>query len=189
MQNALLFLLRAVTELYLATFLLRFIMQWVRADYYNPAAQFILKVTSPLVIPARRILPSIRGLDFPTLVVLALLECVVTWLLIAIATGGAVGLGGALTIGAFLTFVVLRLINLTLTVYTIVILVYALLSFVNRGYNPIETWLGQIAEPLLKPVRRVVPPIGGLDLSPLIVILLLQAVRIALSQSLPLFLH
>ena len=187
MQNALLFLLKTVAELYLATFLLRFIMQWVRADYYNPAAQFILKVTSPLVIPARRFLPSIKGLDFPTLVVLALLQCVVTWLLIAVATGGAVGPGREMSVASFLAFVALGLVNLTLMVYTLVILVYALLSFVNRGYNPIETWLGQIAEPLLKPVRRVIPPIGGLDLSPLIVILLLQAVRIALP--LPLFLR
>src|SRR5690606_21377634 len=119
MQNALLFLLKTIAELYLATFLLRFIMQWVRADYYNPAAQFILKVTSPLVIPARRLLPSLRGLDFPTLVVLALLQGVVTWLLIAVATGGAVAVGRELTVGAFLGFVALRLVNLTLMVYTI----------------------------------------------------------------------
>jgi YggT family protein len=187
MQNALLFLVKTIAELYLATFLLRFIMQWVRADYYNPAAQFILKVTSPLVIPARRFLPSIRGLDFPTLVVLTVLQCAVTWLLIAVARSGAVDVGSGPTIGAFFAFVALGLVNLTLMVYTIVILVYALLSFVNRGYNPIETWLGQIAEPVLKPVRRVIPPIGGLDLSPLLVILLFQAVRIALP--LPFYLH
>lgn len=181
MQNALFFLVKTIAELFLATFLLRFIMQWVRADYYNPLAQFILRVTSPLVVPARRILPSIRGMDFPTLVVLALLQCATTWLLIVIAgTGGTIGTGVGIGVATFLSYVALGLVNLTLMLYTIVILVYALLSFINRGYNPIETWLGQIAEPLLKPVRRVIPPIGGLDLSPLIVILLLQAVRIAL---------
>ena len=73
MQSALIFIVRALTDFYLLTFLLRFLMQWVRASYYNPLAQFVFKVTSPLVIPARRVVPSIAGLDTATLVVLAVL--------------------------------------------------------------------------------------------------------------------
>ena len=63
---------------------MRFILQWVRADYYNPLAQFVLKVTNPLVVPARRLLPSAGGIDLPTLVVLIALEALITWLLIAL---------------------------------------------------------------------------------------------------------
>ena len=76
---------QTIGDLYLLTYLLRFVLQWVRADYYNPLAQFVLKVTNPLVVPARRLLPSAGGIDLPTLVVLIALEALVTWLLIALS--------------------------------------------------------------------------------------------------------
>ena len=81
MQSALIFLFKTLADLYLLTFLLRFIMQWVRASHYNPLSQFVFKVTNPLVVPARRVLPSVAGLDTPTLVVLIALELVVTFVL------------------------------------------------------------------------------------------------------------
>jgi YggT family protein len=117
--------------------------------------------------------------DVATLAVLVVLEAAVTWFLLVIAAPSALG---RITVAAFLGSVAIGLVLLVLQVYTFVILIYALMSFLNRGYNPIQTWLGQIAEPLLKPVRRAIPPISGLDLSPLIVLLLLQAARIALSS-------
>ena len=82
MQSALIFLFKTLADLYLLTFLLRFIMQWVRASSYNPFSQFVFKVTNPLVVPARRVLPSVAGLDTPTLVVLIVLEIVVTFVLL-----------------------------------------------------------------------------------------------------------
>ena len=174
MQSSLIFLVKTLTDLYLLTLLLRFILQWVRASYYNPLAQFVLKVTSPLVVPARRILPSIAGLDVPTLVVLIALECVATWLLTLLA-------GDSPAIGVFLLYVLLRLVALTLWFYTVALLVYVVLSWLgDRGAGPMGVVLGELVEPLLRPVRRVLPPIAGLDLSPLLVMLLLQAVIIAL---------
>lgn len=174
MQSALIFLVKTLTDLYLLTFLLRFIMQWVRADYYNPLAQFVLKVTSPLVVPARRVLPSIGGLDTPTLFVLLVLEIAATWLLLRLA-------GLTLPVGELLFYSLLRLIALTLWFYTVALFIYVLLSwFGDRGMNPMSAMLGQLVEPVLRPVRRLVPLIGGLDLSPLVVILLLQAAMIAL---------
>jgi YggT family protein len=174
MQSALIFLFQTLTDLYLLTFLLRFIMQWVRANYYNPFAQFILKVTNPLVVPARRVLPSIGGLDTPTLVVLFVLEIAATWLLLRL-------LGASFPIANLLLFSLLRLVRLTLWFYTVALFIYVLLSwFGDRGANPMSALLGQIVEPVLRPVRRVLPPIGGLDLSPLVLILLLQAATIAL---------
>jgi uncharacterized protein YggT (Ycf19 family) len=85
MQSALIFLVKTLADLYLLTFLLRFIMQWVRASYYNPLSQFVFKVTNPLVVPARRVLPSVAGLDTPTLVVLVILEIAVTFALLRLA--------------------------------------------------------------------------------------------------------
>jgi YggT family protein len=174
MQNALLFLIKTIADLYLLTYLLRFILQWVRADYYNPLAQFVLKVTNPLVVPARRILPSAGGVDLPTLVVLVALEALVTWLLIALV-------GMRVPVIAFAWYVLLRLVSLTLWFCLVSIFIYVILSWVGqRQYNPIGAILGQIVEPLLRPARRILPPIGGLDLAPLLVLILLQALVIAL---------
>lgn len=174
MQNALLFLVKTITDLYLLTYLLRFIMQWTRADFYNPLAQFIVRVTNPLVVPARRVIPGAAGVDMPTLIVLLGLEALATLVLLGIV-------GFSVPVANFIVYVVLRLINLTLWFYTIAIFVYVILSWIGQSrYNPIGEVLGDLIEPVLRPVRRIIPPIAGLDLSPLIVLLLLQAVAIAL---------
>jgi len=174
MQTALIFLVKTLADLYLLTFLLRFILQWVRAGYYNPLSQFVLKVTSPLVVPARRVLPSVAGLDVPTLVVLIVLESIATWLLIALA-------GFSVPIPTFLVYVLLRLVALTLWFYTVALFAYVISSwFGSRGGNPLAIVLGELVEPVLRPVRRLLPPIGGLDLSPLLIMLLCQTAVIAL---------
>jgi YggT family protein len=170
---ALIFLVKTFSDLYLLTFLLRFIMQWVRADFYNPFAQFIVRVTNPLVVPARRLLPSIRSLDAPLLILLVLLEALATWLLLLVA-------GLSVAPSYFVALVALRLINLLLWFYTIAIIVYAILSWVGQSYSPIGALLEDLVAPILRPVRRFLPIIGGLDLSPLLVLILIQAARIAL---------
>jgi len=174
MLNAAFFLIKSLSDLYLATFLLRFVLQRVRADFYNPLSQFVVKATNPLVVPARRFIPSAGGIDVPTLIVLVALECLVTWLLLALV-------GGAPNVETFLLFVLLRLASLTLWLYSISILVYVILSWVAQAsYSPIAMLLGQVVGPILRPVRRILPSIAGLDLSPLVVLLLIQALMIAL---------
>jgi len=181
MRSALLFLVKTLTDLYILTFLLRFILQWTRASYYNPLAQFVLKVTAPLVVPARRLLPSARGIDVPTLVVMILLECGATLLLMALV-------GDRMTPAEFAWVVILRLIALALWFYVVALFIYVLLGwFSNRAYSPMGTMLGEVVEPALKPVRRVLPPIAGLDLSPLLLSIVLLAVLTALP--LPLYLR
>jgi YggT family protein len=171
---SLIFLVRTLGDLYLLTFLLRFIMQWVRADFYNPLAQFVVKATNPLVVPARRIIPSAGGADLATLLVLVILQAMLTWTLLFL---------GSLSTptSTFLLLVPLRLINLTLWFYTVSIFVYILMSWLSQsGYSPISRMLAELNEPLLGPVRRLLPPIGGLDLSPLLVLIFIQAIRLAL---------
>ncbi len=181
MTSALIFLIRTLADLYLLMFLLRFILQWVRASYRNPLSQLVQKVTSPLVVPARRVLPSVAGLDLPTLVVLIVLEGIVTFLLITIARY-------SVSIPSLLFLVVLRLVSLTLWFYFGALLVYVLLTwFGDRGNGPMRSVLAEIVEPLLRPVRRILPPIAGFDLSPVLVMLVCQAGIIALA--LPLFLR
>lgn len=174
MQGALIFLIKTLADLYLLTFLLRFILQWVRASYYNPLSQFVLRVTAPLVIPARRVLPSVAGVDLPTLVVLVLLETLVTWVLFKLV-------GATPALGDLAFYTLLRLVALALWFYVIALFVYAVLSWLgDRSRNPIAAVLADVVEPILTPVRRIVPPIGGLDLSALLVLLVCQAAIIAL---------
>src|SRR5690606_28059310 len=133
-----------------------------------------LRVTNPLVRPARRLLPAARGVDLPTLILLVALEAIATLILLGL-------MGRTLDAGAFVVTVVLRLVNLTIWFYTIAIFVYVILSWVGQGrYTPIGAFLADLVEPILRPARRIVPLIGGLDLSPLLVLVLLQALSIAL---------
>ena len=166
-------------DFYLLTFLLRLILQWVRASHYNPFAQLIYKLTSPLVIPARRVLPSFGALDTATIVVMIVLEILATWVLYRLA-------GVSLPIGPLLILSFLRLVELVLLFYTFALLIYVLLSwFGGGGRNPMAVLLGEIVEPVLRPARRLLPPIGGIDLSPLIVIVLLQFAMILLRSAAP----
>lgn len=181
MREPLVFIIKTLTDLYLLTFLLRFILQWIRADFYNPFAQTIVKITNPLITPVRRVVPTSRSVDVPTLVVLILLEAIVTWVLVYIG-GASVGLN------TLPLLVLYRLISLTLWFYSVSIFIYVILSWVGqRGYNPVGIVLGELNEPLLRPVRRMLPPIAGLDLSPLLILILLQAGLMAIP--LPIYLR
>jgi len=178
MTQSLLFIVDALSGLYISVFALRLILQWVRASYQSPLAQFVLQVTAPLVVPARRILPSVRGIDLPTLVVIFALECVATLLLYAIV-------GFTPAIDAFLVTVLLRLVALTLWLYCTLLFIYVVMSWLaGEMYNPSVATIYEIVAPLLRPFRRLLPPIAGFDLSPVIVIILLQAVIYALPRGL-----
>jgi YggT family protein len=192
MLDALIFLVQTLADLFLLAFLLRFIMQWVRANHYNPLSQVVFKVTNPLVIPARRVLPSVAGLDTPTFVLLFVLEIVVTFVLLRLAALSQSAIGAfaaaSLNVVDVLLYSVLRLISLTLLLYIGATFIYVLLSwFGDRGRNPMAALLGDLVEPVLRPVRRVLPPVSGLDLAPLIVTVVLYAIRMALP--LPYFLR
>jgi YggT family protein len=175
MQNALTFIFRTLLDLYIITFVLRFVLQWIRADVRNPLTQFILRVTNPLVIPVRRVVPPISGIDTATVLVILLLETLATAVLIQLACVGGTDPGQVVLIA------ILRLIHLLLRIYLVVILAYVVLSWISPGtYNPAANLLTAIAEPVLQPIRRLIPPIAGLDLSPLFAIIGIQAVTMLL---------
>lgn len=179
MTNAIHFLLGTIADLFILAFVLRLVLQAVRADFYNPISQAILRITNPLVIPARRFIPAAGKLDLATLVVIFALE-----LATVLALWGFQNLGQPLPfpgLGTLFNLALFRLLNLVLQFYFFAMLIYALLSwFGPHGQHPAGRLLGQLCEPLLRPVRRLLPPAGGLDFSVLIVLLLLQALQIAL---------
>lgn len=175
MRDALTFIFRTLLDLYIITFLLRFILQWIRADFRNPLTQFILKMTNPLVLPIRRFIPSAGGIDTATIILVFLLSLLMTLAMINFACVGSPG------VGQIVALTVLRLVYLTMRIYMFIILLYVILSWVSPGtYNPAVNLLSAIAEPILKPMRRIIPTIGGLDLSPLLVLIGIQALTMVL---------
>lgn len=173
MDQTLEFVRRTLFDLYVITFLLRILMQWAGAGYYsNPLTQFIVRVTNPLVVPFRRIVPPIGNLDTATVVVILLLELVATVVMV-----GATCAGGSYVLQVT-SMTILSTVYLTLNLFFFVLLAYAILSWINPNpYNPIANLLAAISEPVLQPIRRLVPPIGGLDLSVLFALIAIQALN------------
>jgi len=180
MTNALIFVLRTLTELYLFLYLLRFWLPFFRADFRNPVAQGVLRLTSPVIIPLRRVIPPFGRVDTATVLVAFLIEYLLIWVLLAIRGGSADVLTLTLTAIANLGILSFRL-------FFFVILIRVLLSWVApHNHNPITALLATIAEPILRPFRRILPPIGGFDLSPIFAIILLQAAIIVIQTYKPL---
>jgi YggT family protein len=173
-MQSILFLIRTLGDLYVMTFVLRFLLQWVRADFYNPLAQFVVRATNPLVVPARRLIPAAGGVDLPTLIAMVLLEAALIWTMFALVSVTVAPV-------AFVLYVVLRLISTTLYLYMLSIFLYVILSWIAPGgYHPVGRMLADLNEPLLWPLRRILPPIAGLDLAPMLAIILIIAARMAL---------
>ena len=180
MTQALYFILRTLTQLYLLLLVLRFWLPLFRADFRNPVAQGVLRLTSPLVIPLRRLIPPIGRVDTATVTVAFAIEYLLI-LVLLLLTGGSAG------IPAIAVTAILDLAILSLNLFFFVILVRIILSWVApHNYNPVTIMLGTIAEPILGPFRRLVRPIGGIDISPIFAIILLQAGVIILQTYRPL---
>jgi YggT family protein len=175
LSEALRFLLNVVFGLLVYTALLRFIMQWMRAPFRNPVGQAVSALTDWAVKPLRKVLPGFGGYDWASLVVAWVLQAlwlvalsVLTMPLATLASGSAAGLIAVLA--------VIELLKAALWIVIVAVFVQALLSWVAPD-GPLAGVLNALTFPLLTPIRRVLPPLGGvLDLSPLIVIVLAQLV-------------
>ena len=148
------FLVKTVIDLYVMILLLRIWMQWARTDFYNPLSQFIVKVTQPIVGPLRRVIPSLGPIDSSSLLVAFLLMTIKYPLLLLIQSG-----------------------EISLSPYN---LLFGLISviksagyLISQGRSPMDYVLLQLTEPLMAPVRRIIPAMGGLDFSAMVVILVL----------------
>ena len=157
--------------LVVSLFVVRMLLQLVRANFYNPVCQFFYRATNPLLTPMRRVLPPWRGFDIAATLVAFLLECLKVWLLFALA-GLVLGPGATLVLG------LAELLLFVLMLYFWLILVRVILSFVGQGSgHPMVPLLFQITEPVLRPIRRVLPQPGGFDLSPLVATLTIAVAR------------
>ena len=165
------FLIDFVFNIYLMVVLLRLWLQFARADFYNPFSQFVVKATQPIVAPMRRILPSIGRLDTATLVLALLVAGLKIITLNAVLGGTDINLLSVV----ILSFVIVIKEILTLVMY--VLILRAIMSWVGQGNNPMELVLSQLTEPMLAPIRKRMPEMGGLDLSVMVVIFLLLFIQ------------
>ncbi|MBM68879.1 MAG: YggT family protein [Haliea sp.] len=177
LSDILAYLLQTVLNLALLAMLLRFLLQLVRADYYNPVSQFLARVTNPLVLPLRRVIPSVRGLDLSTLLLALLLQMAAIVALLAL---NGFGPPGVLTL---LVWSVLGLVGLLVNVYFFALLAMIILSWVAPGSrHPALLLLFQLTEPVMAPFRRMLPDMGGIDFSPILVFILINVIQIALGH-------
>ena len=170
--NAGVFLVQTLFGLYLVAVMLRFLLQMSRADFYNPVSQFLVKVTNPPLKPLRRIIPGFLGVDFAAIVLMIILQTA-EFFLVALMQGFTVAPLGMLFL------VIGELIKLLLNVYFFTILIQVVLSWVNPGgHNPAVALLYGINEPVLGRARRILPPIHGFELSPIVVMIAIQLLTI-----------
>jgi YggT family protein len=163
LTNPLIFLIQTLGGLYAFVAMLRFLLQLTKADFYNPISQFVVKVTSPVLMPLRRFIPGFRGIDISSLVLAWLVKTAVLFLV-----GILAGLGLA-SIGAVI-WAIPALVELTIDVFIYAIIIRVVLSWVNPGSaNPMAILIDRLTDPIMAPVQQRLPAIGGLDLSPIAV--------------------
>ena len=161
--EALIYIIQTLGSLYLLIVLLRFILQLVRADFYNPLSQFTVKATQPLLKPLRRFIPSIAGLDTASLVLAVLVQ-----LLLMVVTLSLTGFNPVSVIPQLLVWSLIGVTSLFFKVFFFALIVSVILSWVAPGsHNPGAQLVNQLCEPLLAPFRKLLPNLGGLDISPI----------------------
>ncbi|MGD8559532.1 MAG: YggT family protein [Gammaproteobacteria bacterium] len=174
--NAIQFLIQTLFGLYLIAVMLRVLLQITRADFYNPVSQFLVKVTNPPLIPLRRIIPGFMGIDLAAIVLMIIIKMVEIFLIVLIK-------GASVSVSGIVVLSIAELLRLLINVYFFAILIQVVISWINPGaYNPALSLLYSINEPLLRRARRLIPPISGFDLSPIVVIILLQLISILFIQ-------
>ncbi len=170
-SNPAIYLIDAIFGLYLIAVMLRFLLQLVRANFHNPICQFLVKITNPPLVPLRRLIPGFKGVDVASLFLLFAIQLSAILLKLLIA-------GSSFSILILIPLAISDLLSLALNVFMVAILVQVVLSWVGQGvHNPLTSTIYSLTEPVLAPVRRFIPPIGGMDLSPLVVLISIPLIK------------
>lgn len=166
-------LISTLAGLYLTVIVLRFLLQLVRADFYNPVSQFVVKATNPLLLPLRKVIPGVFGLDMASIVLALLFHAlVITALALILHNSFVPPLALAL-------WSLVGTLAVTLNVFFWGMIIMIVVSWVApQSYNPVLLLLRQLVEPLMAPFRKILPPMGGLDLSPILAFLSLGVLDI-----------
>jgi YggT family protein len=174
----LLFLIDTLFSLYVFALLLRFLLQLVEADFYNPVSQFLVKITHPLLRPLRRVLPSVGRIDSASIALIFIVQMLAGYLVFVLQ-------GLTLNPAALSIWSLIQILDMLFSLYTYGILVVALLSwFATASYNPAIRLLYSLMAPVLDFFRRHIPAIGGVDLSPMAAFVVLQVLKMLITPPL-----
>jgi len=188
--NAIGFILGILFNLYATVVAVRFVMQVVRADYYNPVSQAIVKLTDPLLVPLRRVIPSIKRYDTASLLLVfaVLLLKILVFKFLSLGAVPAIGASAVVAQLPMVKIIMLALLDVIhqfFNVFIFALIIQAILSWMpNSGGNPVQGLVAAIGEPVLRPMRKIIPPLGGLDLTVFFTIIGLFAIRIFLIETL-----
>ena len=171
LNDAAIFVIKTLGSLYLLIVLLRFILQLVRANFYNPLCQFIVKATQPLLKPLRRVIPSMFGLDMSSLVLALIVQMVLIAVILLLK-------GFEVDLLLLVPWALIAIFSLFLSVLFYAMIISVILSWVAPGsHNPGAELVAQITEPVLAPFRRIIPNLGGLDISPIFAFIVIQLLQ------------
>lgn len=174
-SQAFIFLLSTACDLYLLAVMLRFLLQLVGADFYNPVSQFLVKITNPVLRYFRRFIPGYGGVDWSSILLMLVIKAVEICLISLVAYGMIPALAGLLISS------LAQVLHLLVYVFIIAVFIQVLLGWINPGmYNPATVIIYRLTEPLLRQARQLLPPAGGIDFSPILVFVALQLVIILL---------
>lgn len=168
-NQAINFLISTIFGLYIAVVMIRFILQMVQADFYNPLSQFVVKITHPILAPLRRVIPAIGRVDTASIVLMVVLQLAELALIFALA-------GHMPNVAGLAVLSVAELIKLSIYVFMFSMIICAVMSWVQQPgmVNPVANLTRQMSEPIVAPFRKVIPPVGGMDFSILVAIIVLQ---------------
>ncbi len=171
MTNPVVFLIDTLFSLYILFIVIRFLLQWTRADFYNPISQFLVKVTHPPLKILRRFIPSVGKIDTSSIVLALALQMLADFSILALK-------GVMVSIMALVVLSFSQLVSLLINVFVFAVFARAILSWFDPGnYNPASSLLHSLTEPLLGVCRKVIPDLGGIDLSPLVALVALQLAK------------
>ena len=171
LSGAAIFVVQTLVSLYLAIVLLRFILQMVKADFYNPLSQFAVRATQPLLKPLRRVIPSIGGLDTSSLLLAVVIQAILMTLVLVL-------MNYPFDVLHLLMWAIIGITSLFLKIFWVAMIVMVIVSWVApNSHNPAAELAYQISEPVLAPVRRLVPNLGGMDISPIFAFLAIQVIQ------------
>jgi YggT family protein len=169
-------LITFASSIYITIVIVRFILQLVRADFYNPLSQFIVSATNPLLLPLRKVIPGFFGIDIASIILALLLQMATLTLLVLLKGNGLPPLLPLLAYSAY------ELVTLILNIYLFALIVIVIVSWIApNGHNPAVALLSSITEPLLKPIRNVLPSTGGLDFSVMAALLIIYILKILIA--------
>ncbi len=186
LASPLLLIINTLFDLYVMLVLLRFLFQMLRANFYNPISQFVVRATTPPLKPLRRVIPGFAGQDMAA-IVLSLLLLMVKYFLVRALGAAALDIANVLvpiasiSIAGLVVIAIGEILATIINIFLFAIIIEVIFSWVNPGaYNPVTALIASISRPVMQPIRRFIPPMGGLDLSPLFATLALMVIKMLL---------